>query len=166
MFRRKGWRGTHRDAASLRAHRAHQTCLPAVCARAAVLLDEASMLDVQVAAAVLRALRPDARLVLIGDPNQLPPVAPGDALQDMIASGLFPRVSVRVEPAVLLVDSAAAWQGRSRRDGAALRALDERTLRRGVNGAQTSCERVRRCTSTPSSGRARAAASWRARTAS
>jgi exodeoxyribonuclease V alpha subunit len=55
------------------------------------------MLDVQLAAALLRALPPHCQLVLIGDPNQLPPVGPGSVLQDMLASRIFPRVGhVRV----------------------------------------------------------------------
>ncbi len=67
-----------------------------VCARVcvhAVLVDEASMLDVSVAAALMRALHDDTHLILIGDPNQLPPVGSGAVLKDMLASALFPRVS-------------------------------------------------------------------------
>lgn len=51
-----------------------------------VLVDEASMLDVQLAAALLRALRPGARMVLVGDADQLPPVGPGTVLADLLAT--------------------------------------------------------------------------------
>lgn len=51
------------------------------------------MLDVQLFAALLRALPPGCQLMLVGDANQLPPVGPGSVLQDMISLGSFPRVS-------------------------------------------------------------------------
>eukprot|EP00798_Chlamydomonas_sp_ICE-L_P030343 gene30343-35343_t len=47
----------------------------------AVLVDEASMMDVQLMAVLLRALPPKCQLVLVGDPNQLPPIPPGKVLQ-------------------------------------------------------------------------------------
>lgn len=52
-----------------------------------VVVDEASMLDVPLAAALLAALPDGATLVLVGDVDQLPPVGPGDVLRDVIASG-------------------------------------------------------------------------------
>lgn len=51
-----------------------------------VILDEASMLDVELAAKVTDALKDDARLVLVGDADQLPPPGPGDALAELLAS--------------------------------------------------------------------------------
>ncbi|GAX78728.1 hypothetical protein CEUSTIGMA_g6165.t1 [Chlamydomonas eustigma] len=51
----------------------------------AVLVDEASMMDIQMAAALIKALHPDCQLVLVGDPNQLPPVAPGHVLAELLA---------------------------------------------------------------------------------
>jgi hypothetical protein len=62
----------------------------------AVLVDEASMLDIQLAAALTRALPDGCQLLLVGDPHQLPPVGPGAVLQDLIDSGIVPRVSPRV----------------------------------------------------------------------
>lgn len=50
-----------------------------------VLVDEASMLDVQLASALVQAVRPGARLVLVGDVDQLPPVGPGTVLADLLA---------------------------------------------------------------------------------
>lgn len=53
----------------------------------AVIVDEASMLDVPLAAALLGALPAAARLVVVGDVDQLPSVGPGAFLRDLIASG-------------------------------------------------------------------------------
>jgi len=57
--------------------------LPAGCF---VVVDEASMLDVEVAAALLDALPKDGRILFVGDRNQLPSVGPGYVLGDMIAA--------------------------------------------------------------------------------
>lgn len=51
-----------------------------------VVVDEASMLDVEVAAALLDALPDDGRILFVGDRNQLPSVGPGYVLGDMIAA--------------------------------------------------------------------------------
>ena len=56
-----------------------------------VIVDEASMLDTSLCAALLRAMSAGARLVLVGDPDQLPSVGAGNVLADLIASGLVPR---------------------------------------------------------------------------
>ena len=58
----------------------------------AVIVDEASMVDVTLMAAVLDALRGDCRLVLVGDPDQLPSVGPGCVFADLIRSGAVPTV--------------------------------------------------------------------------
>ncbi|HEX5761436.1 MAG TPA: ATP-dependent RecD-like DNA helicase [Thermoanaerobaculia bacterium] len=52
-----------------------------------VVVDEASMLDAPLAAHLLRALPDRARLVLVGDVDQLPSVGPGRVLADLIHSG-------------------------------------------------------------------------------
>jgi exodeoxyribonuclease V alpha subunit len=52
-----------------------------------LVVDETSMLDVQLAYALLRAVPPTMSLVLVGDRNQLPSVGPGNVLADIIASG-------------------------------------------------------------------------------
>lgn len=51
-----------------------------------VVVDEASMLDVPLAHALLEAVPDAARLLLVGDVDQLPSVGPGKVLQDIIAS--------------------------------------------------------------------------------
>ncbi|MDO1451304.1 AAA family ATPase [Rhodocytophaga aerolata] len=55
-----------------------------------LIVDECSMLDVHLAASLLKALPPQGRLVLIGDSDQLPAVGAGNVLKDMIASGVVP----------------------------------------------------------------------------
>ena len=58
----------------------------------AVIVDEASMVDVTLMAALLDALKPDSRLILVGDPDQLPSVGPGCVLSDLLRSKLVPAV--------------------------------------------------------------------------
>lgn len=53
-----------------------------------VLVDEASMLDVQLAYHLLDALPAGAALILVGDADQLPPVGPGPVLRELLASGV------------------------------------------------------------------------------
>ncbi len=58
----------------------------------AVIVDETSMVDVPLMAALLDAMGPDCRLVLVGDPDQLPSVGPGNLFADLIRSGVVPTV--------------------------------------------------------------------------
>ena len=53
------------------------------------IIDETSMVDSLLLEALLRAVKNDSMAVFIGDSDQLPPVGPGNALNDMIESGLF-----------------------------------------------------------------------------
>jgi len=55
-----------------------------------VVVDEASMIDAFLLRDLLRALRPEAHLVLIGDVDQLPSVGPGSVLRDLLACMLVP----------------------------------------------------------------------------
>ena len=55
-----------------------------------VIIDEMSMIDVFLFAALLKALKPGTRLILIGDSDQLPSVGAGDVLRDIIASKKYP----------------------------------------------------------------------------
>ena len=52
----------------------------------AVIIDEASMIDLQLMDALLNAIRPGTRLLLVGDDDQLPSVGAGNVLRDMINS--------------------------------------------------------------------------------
>lgn len=58
----------------------------------AVIVDETSMVDVTLMAALLAALRSDCRLVLVGDPDQLPSVGAGNVFSDLIRSERVPTV--------------------------------------------------------------------------
>ena len=55
-----------------------------------VVLDEVSMVDIALMQALLAAMPYGARLVLVGDADQLPPVGPGNFLRDLIGSGRVP----------------------------------------------------------------------------
>lgn len=57
-----------------------------------VIIDEASMVDISLIASLLKAIKPGARLILIGDSDQLPSVGAGNVLYDIIASGKFKTV--------------------------------------------------------------------------
>ena len=59
-----------------------------------VVVDEASMLDVELADALLSACPDGAHLVLVGDPAQLPSIGPGRVLGDVIDSGLVPTTEL------------------------------------------------------------------------
>jgi len=65
----------------------HETnCLP----HKLVMVDEVSMCDASLLTSLLRAVSPDACVVLIGDPNQLPPVGAGFPLRDILTHDLCP----------------------------------------------------------------------------
>lgn len=57
-----------------------------------LIIDEMSMVDLHLMQALLKAVVPGTRLILVGDVNQLPSVGPGSILQDMIRSETFPVV--------------------------------------------------------------------------
>jgi exodeoxyribonuclease V alpha subunit len=59
-----------------------------------VVVDEASMLDVELAAALLRACADGTHLMIVGDSAQLPSIGPGQVLADIIASGVVPVVEL------------------------------------------------------------------------
>ena len=59
-----------------------------------IIVDEASMIDLYLMEALLRAMRPGTRLVLIGDANQLPPVGAGCIFKDIILGERFSMVEL------------------------------------------------------------------------
>jgi exodeoxyribonuclease V alpha subunit len=59
-----------------------------------LVVDEASMVDLRLYHAIVRALPPGASLVLIGDVDQLPSVGPGNVLSDLISSDVADLVSL------------------------------------------------------------------------
>ncbi|MBU5452876.1 ATP-dependent RecD-like DNA helicase [Pseudoflavonifractor sp. MSJ-30] len=58
----------------------------------AVIVDEMSMVDVRLLCSLLKAIPKGKRLILVGDPDQLPPVGPGSPFSDMLRSGVLPTV--------------------------------------------------------------------------
>ena len=58
----------------------------------AVIIDECSMVDITLMKALLEAMRPNCRLVMVGDADQLPSVGPGKVFEDVISSGVIPAV--------------------------------------------------------------------------
>lgn len=58
----------------------------------AVIVDETSMVDLVLMRALLAALRGDCRLILVGDPDQLPSVGAGNVISDLLRSGIIPTV--------------------------------------------------------------------------
>jgi len=55
----------------------------------AVILDEVSMVDVSLFSSLLKALKPETKLVLVGDKNQLPSVGAGNVLSDLLKSNVL-----------------------------------------------------------------------------
>jgi exodeoxyribonuclease V alpha subunit len=60
-----------------------------------VVVDEASMLDVELADALLSALQDGTHLVVVGDPAQLPSIGPGRVLGDLLESAVVPTTELR-----------------------------------------------------------------------
>lgn len=54
-----------------------------------VIIDEGSMVDVNLLASLLRGLRSDTKIIIVGDYNQLPSVGPGQVLKDLIESDVL-----------------------------------------------------------------------------
>lgn len=59
-----------------------------------ILVDEVSMLDVYLAENLMKAIPQNARLILVGDSDQLPSVGPGAVLKEIIESGVVPVVKL------------------------------------------------------------------------
>ncbi len=60
-----------------------------------LIVDELSMIDVQLFSSLLDALPLGCRLIMVGDSDQLPPVGAGNVLHDMIGSGMLPVVELK-----------------------------------------------------------------------
>ncbi len=59
-----------------------------------VIIDEASMMDLSLSEALLKAVPRGAHLVLVGDADQLPPVGSGSVFRDILESGVVPTVTL------------------------------------------------------------------------
>ena len=60
----------------------------------AVLVDEASMINILLMDSLMQAINPESRVIFIGDIDQLPCIGPGNVLKDMINSGVLPVVKL------------------------------------------------------------------------
>ncbi|MCQ2427906.1 MAG: ATP-dependent RecD-like DNA helicase [Clostridia bacterium] len=59
-----------------------------------IIIDEVSMIDTLLMSALMHAVKPGCKLILIGDADQLPSVGPGNVLRDIIASGAVTTVAL------------------------------------------------------------------------
>ncbi len=92
-----------------------------------VIVDEVSMVDAEMFAALLSAIKPKARLLLVGDPNQLPSVGPGRVLADLLTlstlshSRLAPirltRIFRQAKSSLIVTGAHDVLAGRSPRTG-------------------------------------------------
>ena len=60
-----------------------------------VIIDETSMVDIGIFHALLKAIVPGMRLILVGDQAQLPSVGPGQVLRDLLSTNCFPSVTLQ-----------------------------------------------------------------------
>lgn len=60
-----------------------------------IIIDEMSMVDTLLFESLLRAIKPESKLIMVGDSNQLPSVGAGNVLRDLISSGLIPTVELK-----------------------------------------------------------------------
>lgn len=60
-----------------------------------IIIDEMSMVDINLLQALLKAIVPGTRLILVGDVDQLPSVGPGQVLRDIMAGGVFPMIILK-----------------------------------------------------------------------
>ncbi len=82
-----------------------------------IILDECSMIDVLLLESLLRAVKNGARVILIGDAEQLPSVGAGNVLGDLIACGAFPTFRLteifrQAEASLIVTNSHAINEGR------------------------------------------------------
>jgi RecD/TraA family predicted helicase len=80
----------------------------------AMIVDETSMVDLQLM--LLKALKPGCRLLLVGDPDQLPPVGAGNVFSDLIRSGVVQTVRLteifrQAQRSLIVMNAHAVNQG-------------------------------------------------------
>jgi len=60
-----------------------------------VIIDEASMIDIRLMKSLLVAIRPETKIIFVGDVDQLPSVGPGNVLGDIISSDIVPVIELK-----------------------------------------------------------------------
>ncbi|MCC8169619.1 MAG: ATP-dependent RecD-like DNA helicase [Oscillospiraceae bacterium] len=76
----------------------------------AIILDEVSMIDINLMSSFLKAVKHGAKLILVGDADQLPSVGPGNVLRDIIESNIIPvirldRIFRQAEESLIIVNA-------------------------------------------------------------
>lgn len=61
-----------------------------------VVIDEASMLDLPTMYRIVTHIDPSVRILLVGDPHQLPPIGSGNILADVVNSGVIPNTALSI----------------------------------------------------------------------
>ena len=61
-----------------------------------IIIDETSMIDINLLGSLFKGLTDNIKLVLVGDDNQLPSVGPGEILKDLIKSDLIPTIKLNL----------------------------------------------------------------------
>lgn len=90
---------------------------PAPLAADVILVDESSMIDVQLMARLLASVKPGARLILLGDPHQLPPVEAGGIFADLMTicdGAVSLKTCLRAELQELVQFATAVNEGREK----------------------------------------------------
>ena len=82
----------------------------------AIIVDEASMLDILLTQKLLKAIKAGSRLVFVGDVDQLPSVGPGNVLKDIIGSGMarvvrLKRIYRQAESSLIIMNAHKVNQG-------------------------------------------------------
>lgn len=80
-----------------------------------ILIDESSMLDMQMFSSLLESIKPGARLVLVGDPHQLPPVEIGGLFADLVKleneNAIFLKTCMRTDLSEIVTFSQHLLEG-------------------------------------------------------
>lgn len=114
----------------------------------AVIVDEASMIDIQLMYHLLDALAPRTRLILVGDADQLPSVGPGNVLRDLIRAEVIPVTALHTvfrqeEGSDIALAAQAIREGRMPVfDPDSDLVLYERTEEQGLEMVLRICERL------------------------
>jgi exodeoxyribonuclease V alpha subunit len=96
-----------------------------------LVIDEASMVSLTLFAKVLEALRPEARLVLVGDPDQLASVEAGAVLKDLMSEGKSQGRAAELK-AIVPSDPVVPGPGNALRDGIARLTVNRRQEQGGA----------------------------------
>ncbi len=128
-------------AGFLQIHERSRDTLPT---RPFLIVDEASMVDVTLLYRILSVLEERGRLLLVGDPAQLPPIGPGLTLHSLVDAAMVPRVEL-TEIVRQAAETGIPQAGRSVRSGEVPAALDGDGFAPGVVFVERSAEHVAEC---------------------